>query len=73
MNQSDQNINLIKLFTRENYTVNKIIYFYPDLRNIDKIRIDSYIKNSKLVLFNVFAEHNYLWNLDFIKKLLIII
>ncbi len=64
----DQNINLIKLFTRENYTVNKIPYFYPDLRNIDKIRIDSYIKNSKLVLFNVFAEHNYLWNLDFYQK-----
>jgi len=61
----DQNIDLLKLFTKSKSTISKTPHFYPDLNNVDTLRMDSYINNSKLVLINVFAEHDYIYSLDF--------
>lgn len=61
----DQNIDLIRLFTKSKSTISKKPYFYPDLNNVDTVRMNSYVNDLKLVLINVFAEHDYIYNLDF--------
>jgi len=67
----DQNINLMRLFTKESCTVSRKPYFYPVKSNINKSRIESYICNSKVVLLNIFAEHNYIWELNFYLKIIL--
>ena len=61
----DQNIDLIRLFTRSKSTISKIPLFYPNMKNINTRRMNSYINDTKVVLINAFAEHNYICSLDF--------
>lgn len=61
----DQNIDLVRLFTRSKSIISKIPHFYPNQNNIDTRRMNLYINDAKVVLINAFAEHDYICSLDF--------
>ena len=68
----NQNIDLIKAFTRDKKVdVPTKPYFYPNIENINKTHFDSLFQiDKKIILINPFAEHQYIWEIDFYKEIL---
>jgi ADP-heptose:LPS heptosyltransferase len=68
----NQNINLMMKFTKDvEDNIPTKPYFYPDIKNINKTKFDTLFKSGKkIVLINTFAEHDYIWDLDFYKEIL---
>jgi len=67
----NQNIDLMKAFTRDKQVdVSTKPYFYPNIKNINKTKFDTLFKiDKKIILINPFAEHDYIWEIDFYKKI----
>jgi len=67
----NQNIDLMREFTRDKQSViSTKPYFYPNVKNINKTKFDILFKgDTKIVLINPFAEHDYIWKIDFYKKI----
>ena len=62
-----QNIDLIKLFTQDKkINISTKPHFYPNINNINQSNFDNIFNiNQKVILINPFAEHKYIWNIDF--------
>jgi len=67
----NQNINLIRQFTKDKKVdIPTKPYFYPDIDSIDKHKFDNlFVLNKKSVIINPFAEHSYIWEIDFYKEI----
>jgi len=72
VHRANQNIDLIKLFTKDKEKdISTIPYFYPDVNNINKSKFDEIFNiDKKIVLINIFAEHKYIWPIDFYKEII---
>ena len=67
----NQNIDLIKVFTKDKQVdISTKPYFYPNVKNINKTKFDIlFQKDKKIILINPFAEHNYIWEISFYKRI----